>query len=182
MSDAFDVVAPELKTARLRLCPLSVDDAPAIYAYTSDAEVARFTLWAAHPNEDFTRGFLATLIGPAVLAWSVALDEPHTIIGMIFLHSLSRQHRKAELAFSLRRSFWRRGITTEAAAEVLKFAFGELNLNRAEATCMRGNHGSRRVLEKLGMSLEGTMRRSHFRYDGFHDMDLFSILRDENRG
>jgi hypothetical protein len=26
------------------------------------------------------------------------------------------------------------------------------------------------------------LRRSHFRYDGFHDMDLFSILRDEAAG
>ena len=47
---------------------------------------------------------------------------------------------------------------------------------------MPGNAGSRRVLEKLGMLKEGTMRRSHFRYDGFHDMELFSILRDDSRG
>jgi RimJ/RimL family protein N-acetyltransferase len=44
---------------------------------------------------------------------------------------------------------------------------------------MPDNPASRRVLQKLGMRHEGRMRRSHHRHDGFHDMDLFAVLRGE---
>ncbi len=181
MSDAFEVLAPEIGTARLSLRQLSLDDAPAIHAYASDPDVARFTLWPAHPDEDFTRKFLANLTHPTVLSWAIVWRESAEVVGMVFFHSLHRRHGRAELAFNLARRFWKRGIATEAATAVLDFAFRLVELNRVEATCMSDNLGSRRVLEKLGMTHEGVMRQSHRRHDGFHDMDLFSLLRDEHR-
>lgn len=182
MGDAFNGSAPEIRTQRLTLRRLSVDDASAVYDYASDQEVARFTLWPSHSSEEFTRKFLANLTSETVLSWAILMQETHEIAGMVFFHSLVRHHRKAEIAFNLGRRFWKKGIATEAATAALNFAFGPLGLNRVEATCMPANSGSRRVLEKLGMSREGTLRRSHCRHDGFHDMDLFSILADEPRG
>jgi RimJ/RimL family protein N-acetyltransferase len=41
---------------------------------------------------------------------------------------------------------------------------------------MPANAASTRVIEKLGMKREGTMRKVHHRYDGFQDMDLFAVL------
>lgn len=179
MIDIFEVFAPEIHTARLSLRRLTLDDAPAIYAYASDPEVAQFTLWTAHTDEDFTRKFLTDLTQPTVLSWAIVWRESTEVVGMVFFHSLNRRHGRAELAFNLARRFWKRGIATEAATAVLEFAFQQLMLNRVEATCMRNDLGSRRVLEKLGMTHEGVMRQSHRRHDGFHDMDLFSLLRDE---
>jgi [ribosomal protein S5]-alanine N-acetyltransferase len=70
-------------------------------------------------------------------------------------------------------------MATDSSRLVLQYAFAKRRLNRIEATCMPANAGSRRVLEKLGMVHEGRSRRSHRRHDGFHDMDIYSILRDE---
>ncbi len=182
MSDSFDTNAPLLESSVLTLRALRVDDAPAVFAYASDPEVARYTLWPHHESEDQTRSFLRMLTGPDILSWAILLREGAQLEGIVFLHSLSRHHQRAEIAFSIARGRWGRGIATEAARLVLRFSFEHFGLNRVEATCMPGNAASRRVLEKLGMSREGRMRRSHFRYDGFHDMDLFSILRDEAAG
>jgi ribosomal-protein-alanine N-acetyltransferase len=159
-----------------------VEDAADVYAYASDPEVARYTLWPSHDSEESTRMFLVDLAGPTVVSWAIVMNEEQRVVGMIFLHSFSKRHKKAEIAFNVARRHWQKGIATESAQAVVRFAFEQLGLNRVEATCMPGNGGSRRVLEKIGMSKEGTMRRSHFRYDGFHDMELFSILRDENGG
>ncbi len=101
---------------------------------------------------------------------------------MVFLHSYSRQHQKAEIAFNLVKSRWRQGLATEAAEAVLRFAFHGLGLNRVEALCMPANAASMRVIEKLGMKREGTMRKVHHRYDGFHDMELFALLSSEAPG
>ncbi len=182
MSDAFEVSPDTIEIGAITLRPLSVKDASVVYVYASDPEVARFTLWPPHSSEAFTREFLIALTHPTVISWAIVLKEEQRVIGMIFLHSFSKRHKKAEIAFNVARFSWKRGIATSAARAVLRFSFEQLGLNRVEATCMPANAGSQRVLQKIGMSKEGTMRRSHSRHDGFHDMQLFSILRDESRG
>lgn len=181
MSDVFDTVVPTLKTERLCLRKLVVEDAPEIFRYASDPEVARFTLWPPHKSEEFTRGFLRFFTQPEFLSWAIIPQAQNTVVGMVFLHSFSKHHRKAELAFNLARTHWKRGLVTEAACTALDFAFQHLSLHRVEATCMPANRGARRVVEKLGMQYEGTMRKSHMRYDGAHDMDLFAILKSERQ-
>lgn len=179
MGDSFGIHAAGLESRTAILRGLSVDDSPAVFAYASDPEVARYTLWAPHESEEHTRDFLRMLTGPETLSWAILARENTAVVGIIFLHSLSLRHRKAEIAFNVARGQWGRGVATEASRAVLEYAFGPIGLNRVEATCMPANSRSRRVLEKLGMALEGRLRRSHLRHDGFHDMDLFSVLRGE---
>jgi len=177
MSDTFDIPAETMQTERLTLRALALDDAPGIFSYSRDPEVSRYTLWAAHESEERAREFLATLVRPAVLGWAICTGGGRELIGMVFFHSLSRRHRRAELAFNLGRGSWGRGYATEAARAAVGFGFARLALNRIEATCMPANAKSRAVLLKIGMSSEGTMRQSHWRHDGFHDMELFGIVR-----
>jgi ribosomal-protein-alanine N-acetyltransferase len=182
VSDPFDASPAAIDLGAIKLRALSAEDASAVHTYASDPEVARFTLWPIHSSEKFTREFLTALTGPTIVGWAIVLRDEQWLVGMVFLHSFTKRHKKAEIAFNVARSHWNKGIATKAAHGALGFAFAQLGLNRVEATCMLGNVGSRRVLEKIGMTKEGTLRRSHFRYDGFHDMELFSILRDEIRG
>jgi ribosomal-protein-alanine N-acetyltransferase len=177
MSDAFDIPAETIQTERLTLRALSVDDAPGFFAYSQDPEVSRHTLWAAHESEEEAREYLAMLLRPAALGWAICTGGGRELVGMVFFHSLSRRHRRAELAFNLGRGSWGRGYATEAARAAVAFGFDRLALNRIEATCMPANAASRAVLLKIGMSSEGTMRQSHRRHDGFHDMELFGIVR-----
>jgi len=176
MSDAFDAGAPGISTARLCLRALSLDDVPAFHGYAFEPEVARFMPWRAHSSQLFAKGFVEVILQPQFLSWAISAPPAEMAVGMVFLHSLTKRHQKAEIAFNLARAHWNRGLATEAAGAVLRFAFSQLGLNRVEATCMPENLASRKVLEKLGMIYEGTMRKAHHRYDGFHDMDLFALL------
>lgn len=56
-----------------------------------------------------------------------------------------------EIGWRLGRRFWGRGFATEAAREVVRFAFGEAGLDRLVSICHPENHASARVMEKLGM-------------------------------
>jgi ribosomal-protein-alanine N-acetyltransferase len=174
MSDAFEIPIPELFTPRLRLRALTTDDSTAVLAYASNPEVARYTLWKPISSEIIAKGFIKVLTQALFLNWAILRTDNNGLIGMIFLHSLNRNHNKAEIAFNLSQSHWKQGLATEAAWAVLDYAFKEIKLNRIEATCMPANAGSRRVLEKVGMSHEGRMQKSHRRYDGYHDMDLYA--------
>jgi RimJ/RimL family protein N-acetyltransferase len=56
-----------------------------------------------------------------------------------------------EIGWRLGKPFWGRGFATEAAREVLEFAFAEVGLARLVSICRPENVASARVMVKLGM-------------------------------
>jgi RimJ/RimL family protein N-acetyltransferase len=86
---------------------------------------------------------------------------------------------RGELGYWIGKSYWGAGYATEAAAAVIEHGFTTLGLNRIHAHHMRRNPASGRVLQKLGMLYEGSLRQ-HFQRDGrFEDMECYGILRSE---
>lgn len=62
---------------------------------------------------------------------------------------------------------------------MLKLGFGQMELVRIQARCITENIGSQRVMEKIGMSYEGTLRKG-IKIKGQHwDLKLFSILKED---
>ena len=59
-----------------------------------------------------------------------------------------------EIAYEFDKAYWRHGYATEAAIVVRDYAFTELGLNRIVAFILEDNVGSRRVAEKIGMTIE----------------------------
>ena len=58
--------------------------------------------------------------------------------------------KTAELGYQLRRDSWGQGYATEGASALVDHAFTSLGFERIVAKPMICNHGSRKVLEKLG--------------------------------
>jgi [ribosomal protein S5]-alanine N-acetyltransferase len=65
-----------------------------------------------------------------------------------------------ELDFIFSKHAWGKGYATEAAKEVLRYAFNVLKLNRVVGVTHPNNLPSQRVLEKLGMQHTGR-KQSH---------------------
>ena len=59
-----------------------------------------------------------------------------------------------EAGWRLARAHWGQGYATEAAAELIRVAFEELDLHRVVATCFAANEPSWRLMERLGMRRE----------------------------
>lgn len=128
-------------------------------------------------NLDSARSFLNAGRHGARMHWAV-VDANETIVGYVSLTRDDR-HQVAELSYAIGRHYQRRGYATEAAKLALRIAFRDLGLPRVFARCTSGNPASRRVLEKIGMKLEGTLR-DHWLYEGRrYDQLLFGILRPE---
>jgi ribosomal-protein-alanine N-acetyltransferase len=100
-------------------------------------------------------------------------------VGTVGVYWNSERSRRAELAYALARPLWGRGLATEAARIVIEHAFRAMGAHRVEAPCVAENRGSARVMEKLGMRLEGTRRRALFHRGRYWDVELRAILRDE---
>ena len=58
---------------------------------------------------------------------------------------------QAELGYRLLPRWWRQGLATEGARELVRQAFGDLGLRRVFAETMAVNAGSRAVLTAVGM-------------------------------
>ena len=65
----------------------------------------------------------------------------------------------ANVGYVLAREYWGQGIMTEAARCVVECALAQRGLYRVQAFCDVDNIASTRVLEKVGMRREGTLRR-----------------------
>jgi [ribosomal protein S5]-alanine N-acetyltransferase len=70
----------------------------------------------------------------------------------------------------------------DAVQAMIAFCFDRMNLNRIEARCIAENVASTRVMEKAGMTHEGTLRQREFIKGAYRDIEVYSILRSEPPG
>lgn len=92
--------------------------------------------------------------------WAIVEKRTGHVIGSIGLHTDSRREidNARMLGYALGENYWGKGYATEAAREVLRFAFMELQCPILSVYHYPGNTKSRHVIKKLGFVQEGTLR------------------------
>ncbi len=78
--------------------------------------------------------------------------------------------------------FHGKGYGTEAVRQIVQYGFDKLQLEKVEAKIFAGNQASRRLFEKVGFQLEGTIRAGAKKRGKLQDEWLFGILKNEFRG
>lgn len=174
---------PELETPRLRLRKLVPSDAEDLFAYAADPEVVRYTSWEPHRSIENSHAFLVSVIAAYeagdVANWGIEHRAERRLIGTCGYIWWNISNASAEIGYALSRAYWNQGLMTEAAQAVVDFGFREMGLNRIEARCEVPNVGSARVMEKVGMRYEGTLRQVVFAKGQFRDLKLYAVLRQE---
>lgn len=171
----------ELHTPRLLLREFRVGDYPAVHEFASDPEVIRYTDWGPNSPDD-TTAFLAEAIEDAEAlprtryALAIIDRTGDQLIGSVELRVTSRAHRRGVTGYALARQRWGQGLATEAASAMVRLGFDRLGLHKIEATCDPANHGSARVLAKVGMQREGHLRDHLLVRGGWRDRFLFAAI------
>lgn len=155
-------------------------DAPVVRELAGAREIAETTLLIPHP---YPAGAAERWIGSHMAEWTagtgvtLAITEKAdgTLVGAIGL-SVIPAHSRGELGYWVTVPRWNRGYCTEAAEAMLGFAFEALALHRVEARHYTRNPASGRVLQKLGMTLEGIHREAVRKWDRFEDLAIYAIL------
>ncbi len=146
-----------LETERLLLRPWEEADAEECYKYAKDPRVGPIAGWPVHISVENSRQVIRdVLMVPETYA--IILKETGLPIGSIGLHhnDLASQDDEAELGYWLGVPYWGQGLVPEAARELLRHAFVDLNLARVWCCYYDGNEKSRRVQEKLGFKYQWT--------------------------
>jgi RimJ/RimL family protein N-acetyltransferase len=102
------------------------------------------------------------------------------LIGLIGLYTIFQLHREAFMGIHIgERDYWGKGYGTDALRVLLRYAFGELNLQRISLSFLEGNERAMRSYEKCGFRFEGRERHA-WAYDGRRWDEIFmGLLRDE---
>lgn len=172
--------AIELRTERLILRRYKRSDIPAIVHLIGAREVAATTLRIPHPytEEDARAMVRRSSMDKSVVRLGIFLRKTGEFCGGIGLR-VDAEHNHADLGYWVGVPYWGQGIATEAAREVVRYAFEMLGLNRICATCYAGNVASQKVLEKLGMKHEGRFRRHIRKWGEYKDLENYALLADE---
>jgi RimJ/RimL family protein N-acetyltransferase len=149
----------ELSTARLSLRHWRAADAPAFAALSADPEVMQFmpARLTRAQSEAFARQAQAQLAQRGFGLWAVEVREERPFIGYVGLSPVgfvASFTPAVEIAWRLERASWGCGYATEAAREVLRFAFEDLGLPEVVAFTVPANLRSRAVMQRLGLRYE----------------------------
>lgn len=174
-----------IETDRLLLRRFTTDDAQDMYQnWASDGEVTKYLTWPAHADVSVTRAVLASWVkeyeNDHVYQWAITVKgEGNASIGSIAVVSMEEETGKAQIGYCIGKAWWGRGITAEALSAVIGFLFEQTGANRIEARHDTNNPNSGRVMQKCGMTYEGTLRMSDKNNQGICDTAWYSILKRE---
>lgn len=168
----------QMEGERIRLRPMTIDDAQDLYEFTSDEETTRFIY---EPHTDLSQA--ENVIGNYYLKepigkYAVALKDSDKLIGIVEFRAHSHNHN-GELGYTLNRQYWGKGYMTEACQLILELAFNVLELERVYAEHDVRNPASGNVLIRLGMKCDGILRKNHMIKGFLTDSAHYSILKEE---
>jgi RimJ/RimL family protein N-acetyltransferase len=189
MGSRLDVVTWPVRTARLSLRRVTVDDLHATWEYRRLAEVGRWLTSAPSTTEEYR----ATFADPERLAVVLVIELDGAVIGDLMVKvgdawaqaEVTEQARQvqAELGWVLHPDHTGHGYAAEAVHELLRLCFDELGLRRVTADCFAANEASWRLMERVGMRREvHTLRESLHRSGEWLDGLGYALLADEWRG
>ena len=160
-----------IETPRLRLRPLELGDADALFAFASDPEVSKMMSWDPHRDRSETVGFLERMAAAydanTGIGW--AIEHEGAVTGVISVEGIRWDFRawrmdKAEIGYWLGRPHWGKGLMSEAATAVLRWSFTTLGLHKVTIGCVEGNDASRAIIEKLGFRFLAIFEADFWRF------------------
>ncbi|MHC6199622.1 GNAT family N-acetyltransferase [Elizabethkingia miricola] len=169
-------IFPILKTERLTLRQLSIDDHQDIFALRSDPEINEFLgrqicetkeeaiIFINKVNDNIKEG--------NSFYWAVTLAESNTLVGTICLFDLSAEDDSCEIGYELMTEFQGQGIMTEAVQTVIDYVFHTLKLKKILAVTHYKNQSSTNLLLKFDFV------KSIETYKEDPELNIFTLSKD----
>lgn len=173
-----------LTTRRLILRDFVYDDWQVVHAYHQQPRYLRYYEQDGSTPQE-TQAFIQMFLDHQAadprskFQLAVILKENELLIGNCGLRLKKAGARTGDIGYELNPDYWGRGFATEAARAIVKFGFEEVQLHRIWSWCVADNVASARVLEKVGLQLEGHLREHEYFKGGYWDTLLYGMLKSE---
>ena len=111
--------------------------------------------------------------------WAIIKKSSSECIGQIAYFLVDSRNNFAEIEYCIGSHFQCKGFATEATKAVIEYGFNQMNLHKVQICTKTINVPSRRVIEKCGLTYEGTLRDYFYMNGEYVGRLYFSILRSE---
>jgi RimJ/RimL family protein N-acetyltransferase len=175
-----------IRTKRLLVREFRPSDREALLAIVRDPDQIKHMLLFLDTEEQLDE-FLSMAINGASaeprLQWHFAVEDAASsrYLGSCCLMVEQDSPNSAELGYWFLRDDWGKGYATEASAAMLELGFHRLGFHRVWGKCHVANVASARVMEKLDMIYEGTLREHVWLRDHFRSSHIYGMLVGEYR-
>ena len=146
------ILPPVLESERLILRPLTLDDLEAVFKWTGDPRVNKYMIYPLYKSAEDGREWLESLYqDEKKLDYGFVLKSTGQLIGSGGLY----YHEDIDVwsvGYNLAYDYWHHGYTPEAISRIIEYAKSKYDLHVISGTFAVDNNGSRRVMEKLGMT------------------------------
>jgi ribosomal-protein-alanine N-acetyltransferase len=175
---------PTLTTERLVLRPFQPSDAKAVQKLAGHELIAATTAGIPHPYPDglaevWISRHADSFTDGIDVHFAVALKATNELVGCVVIFGISLPNSKAELGYWIGVDYWGHGYCTEACHAALDYAFRVRGFNKISARHVDINPTSGKVMQKLGMRREGSMKKDVRKNGVFHDIEAYGILAEE---
>lgn len=146
------ILLPTLETERLILRPLTVDDLEAAFKWTGDSRVNKFMIYPLYKSADDGRKWIESLYeDEKKLDYGFVLKSSGELIGSggLYYHD---DINVWSVGYNIAYDHWHNGYTPEAISRIIEYAMSKYDVHVIAGTFAVDNNGSRRVMEKLGMT------------------------------
>ena len=173
-----------IRTKRLLIREFRPSDRQTLLAFVRDPDQIKHMLLFLDTEEQLD-AFLSIIIEGASaeprLEWHFAVEDAATgnYLGSCCLMVERSSPSSAELGYWFLREAWGQGYATESSAAMLELGFHRLGFHRVLGKCHTQNAASAKVMEKLGMTYEGTLREHIWLRDHFRSSRIYGMLEGE---
>ena len=145
-------ILPTLETERLILRPLTLADRDDIFKWTGDPRVNKYMIYPLYKSIEDGRQWLESLYqDEKKLDYGFVLKSTGELIGSGGLY----YHEDIDvwsIGYNIAYDHWHHGYTPEAISRIIEYAQNKYDVHVIAGTFAVDNKGSRRVMEKLGMT------------------------------
>ena len=168
---------------------MELSDASNIQNLAADRDTVSTTESILHPYPD---GYAERRIGDchaesetgALAIFAIILNEngpeDGAFVGIIeLLIDSGPPSQLAQLSYWIGKPYWNHGYATGAAKAVVKHGFTDLGLERVRSPHFSKNPASGRVLQKIGISHEGTLQGHVNKWGVLEDVEQYGMPKAE---
>lgn len=146
---------PVLETERLILRPITIDDAEAVYQWTSDERVTKYMSYPTHTYISQTKAWItSTFSDETEWNWAFVLKNENRVIGT---GSIGREKHSEDcwgIGYNFHYDCWHKGYCTEAMKAIINYAHNQLGVKKICGCHAVENPASGRVMEKCGLTFD----------------------------
>lgn len=177
----YDKLNKTITTKRLTLRMFKKSDVEAVTMLCNNYNIYKNTLYIPYPYSiecalSWIKNHNDNFNANKIYEFAITDKETGKLYGAIAL-SNNQHFNNGEIAYWIGEEFWGNGYATEASESILKFAFVEKQYHKVFARHFVSNPASGRVLQKLGMIIEGVLIDHVMKENRYEDLVYYGIIR-----